>query len=187
MIGEFDMRKSTKRELLVLLSLALLSAVFGMYLRYHNTAKGVDAGKQQAAKIDIMGEKDFSAKDLNGNDIVLSEYKGKKVFINFWSLSCRPCEKEMADIETLYNEAKDKDIVILSVNVAGEEEKVRSAVSEKGYSFPIILDYEGKISAQYNVFGFPSSFFLDKDGYLSDVSIGALTLEEMKNRIGNME
>lgn len=183
------MRKSTKRELLVLLTLALLSAAFGMFLRDHYYAsKGPGAGKQQqTVKKNIMGDSDFSITDLNGNDIVLSEFKGKKVYINFWSLSCRPCEKEMADIETLYNETKDSDTVILSVNVAGEEEKVRSVVSERGYSFPIILDYDGKIAAQYHVMGFPTSFFIDKEGYLSDISIGAITLEDMKKRISSME
>ncbi|MGE5677130.1 MAG: TlpA disulfide reductase family protein [Pseudomonadota bacterium] len=182
------MRKSTKRELLVLLALALLAVTFGVFLRDHYTAKGADKGEQQQAiKRNIMADYDFSAKDLNGNDIVLSEFKGKRVYINFWSLSCRPCEKEMADIEALYNETKDSDIVILSVNVAGEEEKVRSAVLKRGCSFPIILDYEGKITAQYHVMGFPTSFFIDKEGYLSDISIGALTLEEMKKRIDSMD
>lgn len=179
------MRKSTKRELLVLLALALLAAAFGVFLRGHYAAMGSDAGeKRQTDKRNIMADYDFSVKDLNGNEIVLSDYKGKRVFINFWSLSCRPCEKEMADIQTLYDETKDKDIVILSVNVAGEEEKVRSVVSEKGYSFPIILDYEGKISAQYHVMGFPTSFFIDTEGYLSDMSLGAVTLEDMKKRTG---
>lgn len=182
------MRKSTKRELLVLLALALLSAAFGIFLRDHNAAKGADAvEQQQTVKKNIMADYDFSAKDLNGNDIVLSKYKGKKVYINFWSLSCRPCIKEMADIEALYNETKDSDVVILSVNVAGKEEKVRSVVSEKGYSFPIILDYDGKIAAKYHVMGFPSSFFVDTEGYLSDISIGAITLEDMRKRISSID
>lgn len=182
------MRKSTKRELLVLLALTLFSIAVGLFLKDYTAAKQLTAGEQQQAdKRNIMKDYDFKAKDLNGNDIVLSDYKGKKVFINFWSLSNPLYAKEMADIEALYNETKDTDLVILSVNVAGAEKKVRSTVAEKGYSFPIMLDYEGKITEQYNVIGFPTSYFIDTEGYMHNVFIGALTLEKMKEYIGNMD
>lgn len=182
------MRKSTKKELWVLLILLLLAIVCGMFLKNYTAAKELKTGEQQQAdKRNMMKDNDFRVKDLNGNDIVLSEYKGKKVFINFWSLSCRPCKKEMADIETFYNETKDTDLVILSVNVAGTEEKVRPIVAEKGYSFHIMLDYEGKIAEQYRVMGFPTSFFIDTEGYLYNMSIGAITLEKMKEYINDMD
>jgi peroxiredoxin len=188
MIGELDMRKSTKKELWVLFILLLLAIACGMVLRNYTEAKELKAGKQQQAdKRNMMKDNDFRSKDLNGNDIVLSEYKGKKVFINFWSLSCRPCIAEMADIEKLYNETKDSDLVILSINVAGTEEKVRSAIAERGYSFPIMLDYEGTITEQYNVLGFPTSFFIDSEGYLDNISVGAITLEKMKKLINDMD
>lgn len=188
MIGEFAMRKSTKRELWVLFILTLISIVIGMALREYNAAKELQAGeKPQSEKRNMLADYDFKAKDLNGNPIVLSEYKGKKIFINFWSASIRPCKKEMADIEALYNETKGTDLVILSVNAADAEDKARAFVDGKGYSFPIILDNDGKITKQYNVVGIPTSFFIDKDGYLDDMAIGAINLEKMKEYISNLD
>lgn len=188
MIGEFTMRKSTKRELWVLFMLALISVAIGMALKEYNAAKELQAGeKPQSEKRNMLVDYDFKAKDLDGNSIVLSEYKGKKIFINFWSTDIRPCKKEMADIEALYNEMKDTDLVILSVNAADAEDKVRAFADEKSYSFPIILDIDGKITKRYNVVGIPTSFFIDKDGYLDNMSIGAINLEKMKEYISNLD
>lgn len=188
MIGEFTMRKSTKRELWVLFMLALIAIAIGMVLKEYNAAKELQAGeKPQSEKRNMLSDYDFTAKDLNGDPIVLSEYKGKKIFINFWSTAIRPCEKEMADIETLYNETKGTDLMILSVNAADAEDKVRAFVEKNAYSFPIILDSDGAITKQYNVMGIPTSFFIDKDGYLDDVSIGAINLEKMKKYIDSID
>lgn len=188
MIGELDMRKSTKKELWVLLTLLLLAIICGIFLKAYTEAKELKAGEQlQADKRNMMKDNDFISKDLNGNDIVLSKFKGKKVFINFWSLSCPPCKAEMADIEKLYNETKDTDLVILSINAAGAEEKIRSVAAERGYSFPIMLDNKGIIVEQYHVMGFPTSFFIDTEGYLDNMSIGAIDLEKMKEFINDMD
>jgi len=182
------MRKSTKRELLVLLTLTLISIAIGLVLREYTAEKKLQAGEPpQSEKRNILADYDFKAEDLNGNPIVLSDYKGKKILINFWSTSIRPCEKEMADIEALYKETKDADLVILSINAADNEEKVRAFVTKKGYSFPVILDPDGKLTKQYKVMGIPTSFFIDKDGYLGDMSIGAINLEKMKKFIDSID
>ena len=62
----------------------------------------------------------FKLKDLNGVEVSLSDFKGKKVFLNFWASWCPPCKAEMPDLEKLYQETKDSDLVILAVNI-GED------------------------------------------------------------------
>lgn len=58
---------------------------------------------QKEAEIGIeKGDKapDFTLPSLkNGNDVSLSDFKGKKVLLNFWATWCRPCETEMPAME----------------------------------------------------------------------------------------
>lgn len=51
----------------------------------------------------------------------LSDYKGKRVIVNFWATWCPPCRAEIPDLQKLYN---NKDVVILAVNLT-ETEKVK--------------------------------------------------------------
>lgn len=64
---------------------------------------------------------DFTLKDLNGNSVTLESLKGRVVYLNFWATWCPWCVKELPDVETVYKQYKDKDVVILAVDI-GESE-----------------------------------------------------------------
>jgi thiol-disulfide isomerase/thioredoxin len=129
---------------------------------------------------------DFKLKDLNGKEVALSDYKGKKVFLNFWASWCPPCKAEMPDIEKLYEETKDSDLVILAVNVGESKSEVASFLNDNSYSFPVLLDSDQNIYNQYNIKGIPTSFFIDKDGNIVSSKEGAMSLDEMKSYISKL-
>lgn len=129
---------------------------------------------------------DFKLKDLNGKEVSLSDYKGKKVFLNFWASWCPPCKAEMPDIEKLYMETKDSDLVILAVNVGEVKSKVSSFLNDNKYSFPVLLDSDQKITNQYNISGIPTSFFIDEEGNIVSSISGGMSLAEMKSYINEL-
>ena len=45
---------------------------------------------------------DFTVKDVDGNDVNLADYQGKKVYINFWATWCGPCIREIPELEEVY-------------------------------------------------------------------------------------
>jgi thiol-disulfide isomerase/thioredoxin len=129
---------------------------------------------------------DFKLKDLNGKEVSLSDFKGKKVFLNFWASWCPPCKAEMPDIEKLYNETNDSDLVILAINLGESKNDVTSFLEDNKYSFPVLLDSNQTISEQYNIQYIPTSFFIDADGNIIKTKTGPMTLEEMKTYISEL-
>lgn len=143
--------------------------------------------QQKPAKTNLMEDYDFELEDLNGNKVALSDFKGKKVFLNFWATWCPPCKAEMPDIEKLYQETKNTELVILAINVGEDKKTVQDFIKDKGYNFPVLLDVKGEISQMYQVTGIPTSYFIDTEGYLDDGATGAISLESMKEFVNNLE
>ena len=131
---------------------------------------------------------DFSLKDLSGKPVKLSELKGKKVYINFWATWCGYCDQEMPDIEKINNEFKDKNLVILAIDVAESDYVVKSYVKKKGLNFTVLLDKDGEISTNlYKVSGYPTSVFINSDGTISNTIEGMMTYEGMKSEIDKLK
>ncbi|NBI06256.1 TlpA family protein disulfide reductase [Senegalia massiliensis] len=123
---------------------------------------------------------DFTLQTLSGEKASLSDYKGKIVLINFWATWCTYCDEEMPDLEKLYNDNKNDDFVVLAVDVGEEESLVRDYIEEGGYTFPVLLDSNMKVSRNnYYVSAFPTSYFIDKNGNLIGAVPGMMTYPQM--------
>lgn len=140
--------------------------------------------KQEKEKIKAL---DFTLYDQYGKEHRLSDYKGKTVFLNLWATWCPPCREEMPYIEELYKEynKNNDDIVILGVaspNLGRErnEEYIKNFLKQEGHTFPVVFDEEGSLVTQYGINSFPSTFIIDKDGYITQYIPGAMDKETMK-------
>jgi cytochrome c-type biogenesis protein len=129
---------------------------------------------------------DFSVIDQYENVHTLSEYKGKTIFLNFWATWCPPCREEMPDIQSIYEEygLNKDDVIILGVvspNYGREEDVdyIKKFIDENNYTFPILFDYNGVISSSYNVSSMPTTFIINKDGYMSKYVPGAMDKDTM--------
>lgn len=119
----------------------------------------------------------FTLKNLDGEDVSLSDYRGKIVLINFWATWCGWCDKEMPDLQKLHED--NDDLVVLAVDSMEDKEVVRKYIEKGNYDFEVVLDQDGKISQTYLVSGLPTSYFVDKDGILLLGVPGMLTYEQM--------
>jgi thiol-disulfide isomerase/thioredoxin len=158
----------------------------------NTTVPNVNIDIKKDAPIEILtnAEKvaalNFKLKDLNGKDVSLSDFKGKKVLLNFWASWCRPCISEMPDIQKLYNETKDSDLVILAVNLGEDKATVKSFTDINKYNFTVLLDLEEIAGRQYTISAIPTTFFIDKEGNIVSTVKGAITLEKMKMYISKL-
>ncbi|MBD3921376.1 redoxin domain-containing protein [Paenibacillus sp. PR3] len=133
---------------------------------------------------------DFELKDLGGNAVRLSDYRGRTVFINFWATWCPPCKAEMPHMERVYKDYAARDVVILSVNLTTTEAKasdVDDFVSEYGLTFPVVLDEAGIIKRQYKVTAYPTTYVIDKNGIIRNKYAGAINDEIMTKAIRQLE
>lgn len=117
---------------------------------------------------------DFKLKTLDGNDLSLSDYKGKGVVLNFWGTFCEPCRNEMPALESEYQKYKDKGIVVIGVNASEPEKTVQAYVKNIGATFPIVFDPGLKIANAYQANELPYSIFIRPDGRVSHMNIGQM-------------
>ena len=115
----------------------------------------------------------FQFTNNSGQLISLSDLQGKPVLINFWASWCSPCRQEMPYIQQIYNEWQEKGLVLLAINIGESASQAAEFMRSQGLSFPVLLDPEGEIAGQYGVRAIPTSFFIDKDGIIQDMKVGA--------------
>ena len=124
---------------------------------------------------------DFTLETLEGESVTLSGLRGKAILLNFWATWCPPCRAEMPAFHEAFSDYEDKDFVILAVNATLQDNPndITNFVSEFGLSFPIALDVEGEANRLYQVQSLPTSFFIDKEGIISEVVIGGPIAEAL--------
>lgn len=130
----------------------------------------------------VVGEKayDFSLRDLDGNDVALSDFAGQPVIINFWATWCAPCRLEMPELQKAYEAYQEQDLVILAVNAQEEEQHVGDFFAELGLTFRPLLDSDGQVGRAYGALGLPSTYFIDGSGEVTAVHRGILTEEQIE-------
>lgn len=121
---------------------------------------------------------DFELKTLDGETVKLSQFKGKKVMLNFWTTWCPPCKAEMPDMQKFYTEEGDK-IQILAVNIDPEYD-VAGFVEKMKINFPILLDEDDKVMNAYQILTIPTTFFIDEKGVIQNKFMGAMTIDIMR-------
>jgi peroxiredoxin len=124
-----------------------------------------DARRQQA---------DFTLVDLQGTRWTLKSLTGKVVLVNFWATWCPPCQKEIPDLEALYERFKDQGLVILAISDE-DASKVAPFMAKRNVTYPVMLDPGRKVNDQFQVEGIPKSFIYDRSGKLVAQSIDMRT------------
>lgn len=124
--------------------------------------------------------------EQNGKPISLSDFKGRVILLNIWAQWCGPCKQEMPFLSQIYDEYKDKGLVIIGVSIdkANDRAKLESYLQSNPVSYLIVNDVKGDILKEYpapdgsdmiNVF--PTTFIIDKKGEIVESFIGSKTKE----------
>ena len=136
----------------------------------------LQASSEVTLKLDEAKKKvrafNFKAQSLDGKPISITGLRGKVVFLNFWATWCVPCRLEMPAMESLHNAMKDKNFVMLAVNISEPEVLVKKFVADLNLTFPVVLDPEGEISESYMAVNLPITYIINKEGYIVRRAIG---------------
>ncbi len=116
---------------------------------------------------------DFQLNNLDGQSVTLSSLQGKPVLLNFWASWCGPCRSEMPFLEEVHRKWSAQGLTLVVVNIGESSNTVRDFMQSNGYSFLVLLDKEQEAALIYNVNGIPATFFIDKDGIIRGMQVGA--------------
>ncbi len=121
-----------------------------------------------------------SIKNLDGTITLLSDFRGKVIFLNFWATWCPPCRSEMPSIQKLYNKIKgNKDVKIILVSIE-EPETVKNYLSKNKFTMPVYIS-DKSLPAKFNVRGIPASFILNAKGHIVFKHIGSARWDDKKS------
>ena len=133
----------------------------------------VACNKETSAPADKSLAADFTLRDLDGKLHKLSDYRGKVVFLNFWATWCPPCRAEIPSMERLNEVLSSKDFVMIAVNVDENIKDLEAFVKETPHNFIVLSDADAKIQNLYQVFKFPETFVIDRQGRIVEHIVGA--------------
>lgn len=137
---------------------------------------------KQMGEMDDMTQSTFTT--LDGKQVSLADYKGKKVYLKFWASWCPICLSGLADITQL-SEMPPKDSVILTVIAPGvNREKSLEDFKEwfmgvDYHSLPVLVDKDGQFLKKLGVVGYPTSAFIDANGKVVRVQPGHISNDDI--------
>ena len=115
---------------------------------------------------------EIQLKDITGNGVRLSDFRGKIVFLNFWATWCPTCVVEMPAMEKLHRRFKDQNFAMVAVNLQESEAQVKSFFEKFKLSFTALLDSSGEVASGLAVSALPTTFVLDKEGRILGIALG---------------
>ena len=171
-------RKHQKKSTLSMVVMAILAIVLVAALLFGGslTAKAQNnRPTPEQATIVKDGQKapNFEVQMFDGSTIKLADLKGKVVLLNFWATWCPPCRAELARVEKdIIEKFKGEPFVFIPVSRGEKRETVAAFREKMGYTFPMGLDTDGRVYAEYAQTYIPRNFLIDKNGVVVKASVG---------------
>jgi len=129
---------------------------------------------------------DFNAVSIDGQNLHLSELRGKTVLINVFASWCGPCQAETPFLVEL---AKDNPnaFVVIGLNLGETPEAVKVYRQDFNVSYPLLPDLDGRLAETYKAIGLPTSWFIDPGGIVRYVHAGPMTLDMMQQILDDIQ
>jgi len=127
--------------------------------------------KEELEDFELSKEKqnisDLKFKDNEGKEISFSDFQDKVLLVNFWATWCAPCIKEMPSLDRLKSKVDgDFDVIAISVDRDGVEEVTDFFNENKISNLEKFFDIKNSLAKEMNLYGVPTSFFINKEGDL---------------------
>lgn len=134
--------------------------------KYGLDAKYVDKFRERIAAVPGAAFPDVKLIDSDGNEVSLSKFKGKYVYIDLWASWCVPCVKEVPFLQELEKQLQNPNVVFVSISTDSTEKPWRSRMEALKMHGNQWLNTDGKLCDKLNVSGIPHFLIYDKEGHL---------------------
>ena len=129
----------------------------------------------------------ISGTALDGSSVSLAQLKGHPVVVNFWASWCVPCREEFPMLKQEAASHAGDCLAVLGVLYKDQADLAKSFVTDFGATWPTVADPNGTAADAYRIAAPPQSFFIDKDGVIRAVQIGAMTADTFETQYAKIK
>jgi len=142
----------------------------------------------QAAPAPVVGAlaPEFELADLDGGIIRLGDLRGQVVALNFWATWCVPCRAEMPLLDAALEKYGAAGLAILGIDADEPADLVADFRDELGVVLPLLLDPGGEVQQLYRIRGYPTTFFVDRDGVIRAQHLGIMSEGQLERTLASL-
>lgn len=179
----FDLYKSVDEALMKKYADVPQVAEFHNFIA--NRTKEIENQNQRASQLAVgKVPPDFTLENADGEEVTLSDLKGKFVLLDFWASWCEPCRRENPNLVDAYNNYNSEGFEILQVSVdRGQEEWIEAIEADKISAWYHVHDNDNSVAQMYNIQAIPTNFLLNKEGEIIEKNLRGAALEEKLNEL----
>jgi thiol-disulfide isomerase/thioredoxin len=135
--------------------------------------------KENITESNLVKAPDFTLKDINDNDIRLSDFRGKVVILDFWATWCPPCRKGIPDLVELQEKYSDDLMIIgISLDQANTIKEVVPFSRSYGINYPVVYGNASVVNQYGGIEAIPTSFIIDREGNIVNKYVGLIPKQE---------
>ncbi len=167
----------------ILFGVTLMTLAGALYLSDHIKA-GQTVHENHLAVEDNQPAPDFALKDINGNTVHLSDYRGKVVVLNFWATWCPPCRKELPDFTELQKEYERKGLQFVGIALDDDGiAKIKPYVESVNLPFPTLLPDRSIVASYGEMNVIPVTYLIDRKGVVRAHYVGMRKREVVEDMV----
>jgi thiol-disulfide isomerase/thioredoxin len=140
---------------------------------------------EENSKHPLLGKKapQFEAEFLDGKVIGPKELKDKILVLDFWASWCSPCVEAMPTLQKVCRKFRDKDVVLLAINVGEETDKIKEFVKKQGWNVNVVLDDQMEVSKGFTADVIPLTMLISKAGIVEAMHFGFPGVDALEERL----
>jgi peroxiredoxin len=127
---------------------------------------------------------DFTLTTLAGDTLSWQKLAGAPTVLSFWVTWCGHCRTQTPRLIAAHERYAAQGVQFMGISVNESRDTVAPYVDQQSIPYPIALDSDGTVGARYGVRGFPTTYFLDREGRVAAVHVGALGSDDIDHYIG---
>ena len=131
---------------------------------------------------------DFTLKDMNNQEVRLSDFKGKVILLNFWATWCGPCKIEIpwfAEFQQKYGPA---GLQVVGISVDDTHEQLVPFATQLNMNYVVLqgLGHDDVQEAYGPMWGVPVTALISRDGKICAKHVGISAKEAIEDEIKSL-
>lgn len=180
------MKIKTIKTILVLLVLCIIAVTLATGCTYIQNIKSLYSGQPDEEMVIAADyENNFTLKDIEGDEISLSDFSADVIVLNFWATWCPPCKQEIPDFIAAYNKYRDKGVQFIGVSNE-DASTIREFAGDYGINYTLLVDRNSVIMSEWGIRAIPTTFILDGNGQIIYKNVGMMTGAQLEGAIEDL-